>query len=378
MIIFTNSQSKVKLTGGNDVVARSNGMDILSTSDGPILQQKTKGNLLLRAPSQKTWQHPWETTVQWYTKESGVLKNTKEEAIEGFAALVHPGFVNGIDPVVEGACPVNYVEDEGQSEIGLGARAIKKQKTSKMQPGLLDCPLVPLYEIQAVPATKYVPGILQKMGGVGSNMGSMSLSGNAMKGNFSLNINNDLTGNRRYVHSTDIFLATARPTKRLDVDTSTLNLVTGAGVSYNITYDMTTLQQYGVRSRLLTGKFDIGPTNEEEQAIAAEKGDSGLDFLPIATVYFLSPKGVEAPVDYAWTPFVQHHAFWNFGYNFKLQNPVNFAGMDLYPRGLTTFQMAVLGMSRAMDAIAAKNSAENEIMAKAFAGVKALGRYYTQ
>ena len=374
MIIITKNKSKQSLEGGLNVTARLNQ---LSTADGAILQQKTKGNILLKAPSKRTWDHPWKTTVQWYTKESGLLKNANGEAREGFAALINPGFVNGIDPISEGSSPIKFVKKDKVSQVGLGSKVLQKQELGERSPGLLDCPLIPLYESFPIESSRWLPRLLREMGGVGGS-GSVSVTGDATKGTLSLSVNNDLTGARRASCYTDIFLATARPTKRMDVDTSSLNIVTGEGITYSVTYDMSTLQRLGARSRIMIGKFDVGPSNDMERAVAAEKGDGGLDYLPIATVYFLSPPGGEPPLSSDWEPFVQHHAFWNFGYNYKLQNPKSIAGMSKYPFGMTAFMAVALSLSRVMETEAARASLENEVLAKAFAGVKAFGKYYTQ
>ena len=209
--------------------------------------------------------------------------------------------------------------------------------------------------------------------------GSVSMTGDAVKGTLSLSVNNDLTGARRASCYTDIFLATARPTKKMDVDLNSLNIVLGSGITHYITYDMSTLQRLGARSRIMIGKFDVGPSNDTERAVAAGKGDAGLDYLPIATVYFLSPPGGGPPLSSDWEPFVQHHAFWNFGYNFKLQNPAALADASMVTKGMAGGLMLASRYTLAAGAMAAAiNSYENEVYAAAFSGVRALGKYYTQ
>jgi hypothetical protein len=396
MIVIKEKQ-KLNLATTSGVTSRSvAGKMLLSTTDGPILERRIgRENVSFQLSPQKSFLHPWSTVVQFYEKDSGALFNTKGEAIEGWGAIVHPGFVNGLDPVAIGAHVKGTASEASSSngstpgsgepsysaprlrstgldvtaEDATGGGAIAKQKDA---PGLMDFPIIPLYSFKEVKLKRDVPPLLAKFGGVHSGAG-MTQDGAAIDMTLSFTVNTNTSGvKRRMVLSTMIYLAMARPTKKLDVNTGGLNLITGGGVEYNVTYEQTSMQNYGTRARLLTG--NIAPkTTKGPDGNAVQLQDEGLDYWPIATVYLLAESEEDYDINNS-EVFVKHHCFWNLAYQFYIRPPLslgNQQGLGGY-LGVLVGRFTVAGGA----IVAGIETAMNKAIADLNATIKAEGKYW--
>jgi len=365
MILRPRIKPKNTVDSGAGVGTRSYGAkNIFYARDGVQVRERKLGDrILYSAEAPGKWIHPWYTTVGWFTEESGALKNNKGEAIEGFAALVNPGFVNGIDPVCPGAQKVKVGEQTVSTDL-LSGDTTRDVLTDA---GLLDGPLVPLYGFGLITRKGGIPAGLADLGAVHYQDG-MSVSGGSIK-------LEEVPPNPRYVATTGIYLQCARPTSQMDV--STLNFPFEA-IEYNVAFDTAALDRYGIRARLGVG---APPPNQKPTILDRLSGgytDPGVDCWMIATVYLLSPENPEMGdrgprITEAWVPYVKHHTYWNLEYRWKLVVPVNKpAKTDLSLLPITgRYTLAGQGM------LAAGASELNRFVAALFNSKNTEGRFWT-
>jgi hypothetical protein len=308
--------------------------------------------------------HPWYTTVSWFTRESGTLKNNKGEVIEGFAAVVNPGFVNGIDPVCPGSQKIKVGEEETSSDLLSGG----DKKDVLAEAGLLDGPLIPLFNTFSLVTRKGgIPAGLADLGAVHYSDG-MSVSG----GSITLE---EVPENPRYVAATGLYLQCARPTAKMDV--STFNYPMDS-IEYNVSFDTAALDRYGIRAILGVGS---PPPNQKPTIMDKLTGiytDPGLDCWMVATIYLLSPENPEMgdngpKVTETWVPYVRHHTYWNLEYRWKLVVPQNKPAkldMSLLP---ITGRYTLAGQGT----LAAGASELNRLVAAIFNAKNTEGRFWT-
>lgn len=353
MIIVLRNKRKPKITTCGGVYSRVvKGVTMLYTEDGMMRERKVGGNILYSLPNSGEWEHPWFTRVMW----SETLKDRfTGKPTPGFAAVVKPGFLNGLDPVCPAAEEIEVYspEDEqaGPGEVQMG------------QPGLLDEPLIPLNGSDSWKRADSMPYRVRKYFetiGV-SQADFMSLKGqtlviNETKGNMFQQM-----GAKSTLLKTDLYLAVARPTLK----TQQVAFSDGYGTplfDYNVSFDNTALINFP-RPRLLAGENprQAGKGADSTGLGGAGRGDEGVDYVGIATVYAASPKDWEAPEDSrvritpdeAWRIFVSYEAFWNLDYRSRELQPMNFKSMTVGPI------MGGLGGSLIAPAVAAANMAMN-------------------
>ena len=363
-------RKKAKNTGdsGAGVGTRSYGAkNIFFARDGVQVRERKLGDrILYSAESLGGWIHPWYTTVGWCTEESGNLKNNRGEAISGFAAVVNPGFVNGIDPVCPGAQKIKIGEEETSNDLLSGG----DPQDVLVEAGLLDGPLVPLYSPNLITRAGGIPAGLSDLGAVPYTDG-LSVSG----GGSQLAME-EVPVDPRYLAAIDIYLQCARPTAEMNV--STFNYPMDS-IEYNTTFNTDALDREGARASLRVGSM---PPNQKPTIADKFTGgytDPGIDCFLIATVYFLSPEnpivGAEgAPeLNETWVPYVQHHTFWNLEYRWKLVVPVNKpAKLDVSLLPITgKYTLAGQGM------LAAGASELNRLLAAVFNAKNTEGRFWT-
>ena len=370
MILRPRIKAKNTVDSGAGVGTRAYGdKNIFYARDGVQVRERKLGDrVLYSADALGGWIHPWYTTVGWFTKESGALKNNKGEAIAGFAAVVNPGFVNGLDPVCPGSQKIKVGEEKTSSDLLSGG----DPQDVLIEAGLLDGPLIPLFDFKIM--NKAIPAGLADLGGVPYSSG-VSTSGSAIGGTMVVQLSSDYTENPRYVAETAIYLQCARPTHKMEVQLPNDPLL-GEPVQFNIMYDFAMLDMIGVRARLMTGGLPQKPNMANVRRGIEE--DQGVDLCKIATVYFLSPENPEMDgngpkITEAWVPYVKHHTFWNMEYRWRSVQPNNRAqiGLDM---GLVPligrFTVAPLATKAAMD------SAINEVTAGFFNATVPEGRFW--
>lgn len=366
MILRPRKKQKNTVDSGAGVGTRSYGAkNIFYARNGVQVRERKLGDrILYSAEALGGWLHPWYTTVGWCTEESGSLKNNRGEAIAGFAAVVNPGFVNGIDPVCPGAQKIKIGEEETSNDLLSGG----DKRDILVEAGLLDGPLVPLYGINLITRKGGIPAGLSDLGAV-HYTGGVSVSGESIK-------LEEAPVDPRYLASTDIYLQCARPTSTMDV--STFNYPMDS-IEYNVSFDTAVLDRLGIRAGLRVGSM---PPNQKPTILDKFAGgytDPGIDCFLIATVYFLSPENpiVDAngapELTEAWVPYVQHHTFWNLEYRWKLVVPMNKpAKLDMSLLPITgRYTLAGQGM------LAAGASELNRLVAAVFNAKNTEGRFWT-
>jgi len=366
MILRPRKNAKNTIDSGSGVGTRSYGeKKIFYERDGVQVRERKMGDrILYTAESLGQWIHPWYTTVGWFTRESGTLKNNKGEAIAGFAAVVNPGFVNGIDPVCPGSQKIKVGEEETSNDLLSGGDV----QDVLAEPGLLDGPLIPLFDtFRLVTRKGGVPAGLADLGALHYQDG-MSVSGGAIK-------LEEVPENPRYVATTGLYLQCARPTSEMDVSTSNYPM---DSIEYNVSFNTAALDRYGIRARLGVGS---PPPNQKPTMMDKLTGnytDPGLDCWMVATIYLLSPENPEIgdggpKVTEAWVPYVKHHTYWNLEYRWKLVVPMDRpAKLDMSLLPITgRYTLAGQGL------LAAGASELNRLMAAVFNAKNTQGRFWT-
>lgn len=365
MILRPRKKGKNTVDSGFGIGARSYGRkNIFYTHDGVQVRERKLGDRILYSlDSPQEWVHPWYTTVGYFTKESGTLKNSRDEAIAGFGAVVKPGFVNGIDPVVPGAPKIVVGREQTSNDLLGGGDTVD----IKAQPGLLDGPLIPLFGF----------GLVERKGGIPAglaDLGAVPYTGGISEGG----VIEQEVGNPRYVAKTGIFLQCARPTAKMDV--STYNYPADA-IEYNVSYDIDVFERLGVRARLGVGS---PPPNQKPtimDKLAGGYTDPGIDCWMIATIYLLSPENPETDdkgpkITEAWVPYVKHHAYWNLEYRFKMVPPVN------SPSNIARAVLPLLAFTgrytlAGQGFLASMESEANRLLAAVFNSKNTEGRFWT-
>jgi hypothetical protein len=356
------------------------------TESGAVLEFRSgkRGECRSYMPSRSVeWEHPWKTTLTYYEKSSGLLKNFKGEVIEGWGARVKPGFVAGLDPIVTAAPDIDVGEDRGAPPRagGRGVNAVSRREALKEKPGLADRPIIPLAVTPVIKKTAQIPQQLRDLGAVGEDP-DISVTGSAVRGNISATtqgvIGQEAGG--RLVASTGLHIAVARPSFTLDVDYGGFPL--SGPIQYNINYGGQSLNVFGPRPRLNTGLPEKRPEPSFQDRLNGAYEDDGMDYFVICEIFFLSPEAAGIPrgrlggaiVDHSWQPFVRHCCFWNLEYRLKLETPKNVPQLDV-----TTWALPILGRYT-MAPIATANAAESEfnrIMAAALQRNSPKGIFWT-
>ncbi len=134
-----------------------------------------------------------------------------------------------------------------------------------------------------------------------------------------------------------------------------------------MTWDLSALTALGLRARINVAKdLPKDPTPDLFDLMSGTVQDDGLDHLPMATLYFVSPRkgegagaegGSEAEPSEptaTWQLYVKHEVFWNMGYGARNLPPFNLPGFGVDPFlaafvGRYTFApMATVGATNAL------------------------------
>jgi hypothetical protein len=226
------------------------------------------------------WRHPWFTTARW------------DPIAETWLATVKPGLVNGQDVTV----------------------SVKVNEETKDVP-LVDGPPFPLGNYRAI-GTDAV-----NLDGTGEEVPPFFIPlGVAQPMTFSTTgegITQEITGllseqeNQRILRACDIVLRCYRP--RSVVDWQITPAVTGSVAQVAVGLSGSSAHKATLN---VVSKHAPTPTLADLDLLSGALADPGYDQALIATVYLLSPAGAayEATPGADWTPYVEHHAFWNADY----------------------------------------------------------------
>jgi len=305
---------------------------MIDAEDFNYLAERVVTNVPLevKAVRRGGFKHPWYTSVGWDSKD------------EVFKASVLPGYVNAED--VEVKIPAKDAKQETLDRLGI------KAATGKTEPVIA--------ELHEKPQIEILNRNLRKIGAdadpIGFN-GNADLSGGSFvfepvpahfadKGvesaaprdaSFSGGIQEQFQvggipkNERRYLRAMDIVLTQERPASRAvwSDDPST------GGISFAMGYT----GSFGPDNNrvFISKRRRFEPQAEGFDPLEAIRGNDGtdpFDKIHVCTIYFLSQAGRgegEDPDD-SWTPYVEHHLFWNLNHGSNrmedqtFTDPVNF------------------------------------------------------
>jgi hypothetical protein len=314
--------------------------------------------LLLKRKRAKEWAHPWYTDLVW----SESLKDRFGESLSpGWAAIVRPGFVNGIDPV----CP----QAEGVKPFTTERSFYGSGQTD--QAGLLDGPLIPLSGPGFWQPTSSIPfAVKQFFNSVGLEP-EVSISGGVRGNNISdisITINETRSrlgsggGESRQFMEAHLYLAVARPSYRQE------NILQGDGfggfwTDTFVSFDVLSFSRFP-RPRLLAGQMPKSSNTSVPgtfNPLQSSMGDEGLDYLKVATIYAVSPasesdgfeslgsalgafsspgaarRGGMESIPRNWEMLVQYDLFWNVEHRSRNLVPINIRTGPVVGGGLAAF-----------------------------------------
>lgn len=237
------------------------------------------------------WDHPWRTILSYND--------------ENWNAEVKPGFVNGIDPIVFG------LKENGEDV------------------SLCSYPAIPIHNWG-----NGFAGISQgareffKTRGAREIVDSDNLIINEAMGNVAIAEEDDSqepTSNKRLV-ATVLYLSIARPSLVSEIVILDGSGLSGRVIDYQARYEMGSVDRNGLRARLMQSTIMPEPSRTPtplEIYLGIAPADDGEDRIPVATLFLLSPEDEEGETkpDNRWTPYVQHHLFWNVMHALKMDAP---------------------------------------------------------
>jgi len=276
------------------------------------------------------WRHPWYTSVGWDNRD------------EVFKAEIKPGYVNAED--VEVRIPAKDAKQETLDRLGI------KAATDKTEPVVAELHEKPKIEILSRNLRKIgsdadptgfkgnvdlsggsftfepVPAYFADKGVESATPRDASFSGGIQE---QFQVGGIPKSERRYLRAMDIVLTQERPASRAvwSDDPST----------GRPTFSMTYTGSFGPDNNrvFISKRKKFVPQAEGFDPFQAVRGNGGtdpFDEIHVCTIYFLSQAGQgegEDPDD-SWTPYVEHHLFWNLNHgsnrleNQKFGDPVTF------------------------------------------------------
>ena len=266
-----------------------------------------------------TWSHPWKITPYW---ENG----NEDEGTKGqWLFRIRPGFVNGLEVTAP-----TRVKHAGERTIARLKEAKEdiKSPNRKVDAFLTEWPSVEVgptriigtgAEPQGISGSaltdvqldyETVPKFFQELGVTSANA---QISGNINSGITFKDETEDPKTARR-LRACDVSLWKDRPSAKFEIyPGSILEGIVGAiYITYNHSGGMKKNPYLKIGAKFV-------PPIEPEGEIALLEGitDPEFDVLKIASVYFVSPPGVEAgaPLDETWTPYVEYKHFWNLAHS---------------------------------------------------------------
>jgi hypothetical protein len=231
------------------------------------------------------FEHPWFTTVGG---DDG-----------GYSVTVKPGFVNGIDPVYMRA----KVDDDGN--------------TTEEAVSLLDSPSIPIPAgaIEDVPNPN---AFFRRLGAAPPPAIEVSAGGGV-----SIDATQREGEGDKSLRKVDVFLAQTRPTYKIQTNIIG-NILMGQLVDWAVVFDTQAMDALGTRPIIRVGKMPEQGRPTLTIGIDLDTSDAGIDYLLIATIYFLAgEEGTEM--------YVQHNVFWNLFYGSRQQRPIEVPGLQLDP-----------------------------------------------
>lgn len=270
-------------------------------------------------PKPRAWSHPWKITPYW---DGG---NEAEGTKGQWLFRISPGFVNG----VEVTAPTR-VKHAGERTIARLKEAMEdiKSPDQKVDAFLTEWPSIEVGETRAIgtgakstgmvgsaltnikSAYEPVPKFFTNLDVTEAHIG---FEGNIFMGATFKNGIEDTKSTRR-LRSCDVSLWKDRPSAKFEVYEG--SILDGSFGAIYITYN----HSRGIKKNpylRISGKYVPPIVPESEMALLEGITDPEFDALKIASIYFVSPPGVEAeaPLDETWTPYVKYNHFWNLAHS---------------------------------------------------------------
>ena len=233
------------------------------------------------------WRHPWRTVARW---------NGRRKRWE---AQVNPGLLNGLDPTItldREDWPRGFKVDGDSADVPLASRPV--------------LPLTSFRTPSPVPDYFLARGVVEPP--------KLDLSGDLLAIETTGLL--DAAASGRQLRACDVVLLKDKPVM-------TTEWTTGAGIDG-------TIAQFSVGIAAATGRNPRGrivmraeyippPLTSMQALLTGGVTTEGIDEPLLATVFFLSPRGVglDAMPDAKWSAHVQHHCFWNLHYGMRQLEP---------------------------------------------------------
>jgi hypothetical protein len=237
-----------------------------------------------QAADQAVWRHPWFTTARW------------DDETQAWRAHVRPGFVNGQDVTV------SVVVEEERKDVPL-----------------TEDPTFPLSSFRALGSDtisidgsgESVPEFFQKLGVRAPRQISTEIGDGLVETITGLPEDAAEALPPRQLRACDLVLRCLRP--RTAVEWLITPAETGAQAQLTLLTTGSSAHQAILR---VTSRYQPILAAADLTRLEGLVTDPGFDEAHVATVYLLSPEsaGPESEIDDTWTPYVEHHLFWNADY----------------------------------------------------------------
>lgn len=268
------------------------------------------------------WRHPWFTTVRWSEEAEAWLATVKPGAC--------PSAVSDGDPIVrvdQIVAPAETVE-----RLELEANGREKNLRAYLSEGAPLALRPSIFRAIGTDATgteaaqpESVPAFFAKRGVMGPRV-LRNVNGTAVLAESGLESDRRTA---RLLRACDVVLtqdriATVASVRESDISpgTAALEFAPSRAASYDADPNLIALSKWQ------------GPADLAALDLALGTGtDRGRDEIHLATIYLLSSPGMEPgsePTGTAWTPYVDHHVFWD------LQHAARYVSIEVEPTRLET------------------------------------------
>jgi hypothetical protein len=270
-------------------------------------------------PNPRKWSHPWKISPFWDNGD-------EENGIAGqWLFKIKPGFVNGVEVTVP-----TRVKDAGERTL---ARLAEAKEDIKDPERMVDAFLTEWPRVE-IGSTRVIGTGAEPTGLVGSALTSIKVvyepvpkffanlgvteahiefEGNITSG-FTFKDGMEDPKTARRLRSCDVSLWKDRPSAKFEVYPG--SILDGSFGAIYITYNHSGGMKKNPYLRI-SEKFVPPIEPESEMALLEGITDPEFDVLKVASIYFVSPPGVEpaAELDATWTPYVKYNHFWNLAHS---------------------------------------------------------------
>ena len=270
-------------------------------------------------PRPRRFSHPWKISAFWQADDG------QDQGKGQWLFKIKPGFVNGVEVTV--ATRVKHAGERTTKRLEDANEDIAN-KEQTVDAFLTEWPSVEVGSTRAIgtgaPPTGFAGSALTKIKlvyepvpkfflNLGVTEAHIEFEGNISSGaTFKDGIEDTKTARR--LRACDVSLWKDRPSAKFEVYEG--SILDGTVGSIYITYNHSGGMKKNPYLRV-SEKFVPPIQPESEMALLEGITDPEFDVLKLATVYFVSPEGVDpaAPLDSTWTPYVEYSHFWNLAHS---------------------------------------------------------------